>query len=495
MPSDTPNKDQLLIREKVDGAVVKEYELDEIDTPVAPSPRTRARTRRTSGAEAEMSLNPTGATSTRKSASRTRIPAVSNFKNDKFIWGIYLALLAISVVELYSASSTEVTASNVYGPLIRHGKFLVIGLLIALGLQRVHYATLKHFAMPVAVLSAALLLYSTFFGVVINGAQRAIHIAGFTIQPPEIVKLTVIIWLAKILGSSQEGRGVKLGAVWKVAGIVLFFSAILWKNGLTNTILLMGVSLCMMLIGGIQLKRIFCVIAVYGIFGGMLFVTKYSGNEADEFNKSQTEQTVASTAEATTVSDRSDTHKGRISRFLAGDKPTDDITDDNRQSMMAKFAQANGGVFGHGPGKSRETARLPLAFSDYIYSIIIEDTGLIGGLALLTLYLLLLGRAGRVAFKCRRAFPAFLIMGCAVLIVFQALVHMAIVSGVVPVSGQPLPFISKGGTSVIVMSTAIGIMLSVSRHAVRADVSNRNDVKAEDAQLSPELHTANASTL
>ncbi len=489
MPASEQNtKDQLLIREKVDGTVVKEYELDEIDTPVAPSPTAKRRRVARSAAD-EMSTTPRADKAA--AAKSKKAPVASNFKNDKFIWGIYLALLAISVVELYSASSTEVTASNVYSPLIRHGKFLVIGFLIALGLQRVHYATFKHFAMPIAVLSMGLLLYSTFFGVVINGAQRAIHIAGFTIQPPEIVKLTVIVWLAAILGNNQEGRGVKIGAVWKVAIIVLVFSGVLWKNGLTNTILLMGVSLCMMLIGGIQWKRFFCVIGVYCVFGGLLYVAKYTGDEADEFNKAQTEQTAA----VSVGGGRADTHKGRMSRFFAGDHPTDEITDENRQSMMAKFAQANGGVFGHGPGKSRETARLPLAFSDYIYSIIIEDTGLIGGLALLTLYLLLLGRAGRVAFKCRRAFPAFLIMGCAVLIVFQALVHMCIVAGVFPVSGQPLPFISKGGTSVIVMSTAIGIMLSVSRHAVRANTGTKQDGKAEDAQLSPDMHMTNAAAL
>ncbi len=490
------DREQVVIREKVDGRLVKEYELDEIDTPVAPSPRTRRKTR---SAEDEISINPTGdgpasgtATSTgrKTKAGGSKKAEAAVYKNDKFIWGIYLALLAISVIELYSASSTEVTASNIYGPLLRHGKFLIMGLVIAIGLQKVHYATFQPFAMPIALFSLGLLLYSTFFGVVINGAQRAIHIAGFTIQPPEIVKLTVIVWLAAILGSSQEGRGVKLGAVWKVATIVLVFSAVLWKNGLTNTILLMGVSLCMMLIGGIQMKRILCVMVVYGCFGGILYMWKYTGDEAKAFNETETEQVTALAGDG-----RADTHKGRISRFLAGDSPNDTITDENRQSMMAKFAQANGGIVGRGPGKSRETARLPLAFSDYIYSIIIEDTGLIGGLALLTLYLLLLGRAGRVAFKCRRAFPAFLIMGCAVLIVFQALVHMCIVSGVFPVSGQPLPFISKGGTSVIVMSTAIGIMLSVSRHAVRANTGNKQDHKAEDAQLSPELHTANASTL
>ncbi len=159
--------------------------------------------------------------------------------------------------------------------------------------------------------------------------------------------------------------------------------------------------------------------------------------------------------------------------------------------VFAKFAQANGGMVGQGPGNSRESARLPLAFSDYIYSIIVEDTGFIGGALVLLLYLLLVARAGRIAYMCSRAFPAFLIMGCAVMIVFQALVHMAIVTGVFPVSGQPLPFISKGGTSVIVMSAALGIMLSVSRFAAHS--GNKKEISAEMNALPDDMQAANYS--
>jgi cell division protein FtsW len=168
------------------------------------------------------------------------------------------------------------------------------------------------------------------------------------------------------------------------------------------------------------------------------------------------------------VVDRTELRKGRFKRFFAGVSPTDTINDDNRQVIFSKFALAHGGVIGCGPGNSRENARLPLAFSDYIFSIIIEDTGFVGGLFLLIMYLCLMGRAGQIAVKCRKAFPALLIMGCAVMIVLQALMHMSIVVGLVPVSGQPLPFISKGGTSVWVMSIAMGMMLSVSKFAVQS---------------------------
>lgn len=418
--------------------------------------------------------------------SRKTTQAATRPKPDSHIWGIYIMLLIVAVIELFSASSSEVSASNVYMPLIRHGIFLVIGFGLVIVLQNTHYGYFSRFAWFGALLSLALLIFSNFFGVEINGAQRAIKIAGFTIQPPEIVKLTVVVLLATILGRNQEPRGVSNRGVIESAIVVLVFGAFLWKNGLTNTILLFGVSLAMFLIGGMKWKKFFLVLVVYGVFGGMLFMIKYAGSDDDEIEE-RTEMVAQASKDG-----RQDTHKGRIRRFLAGVHPEDPINDENRQVVFAKIAQAHGGVFGQGPGNSRESARLPLAFSDYIYSIIVEDTGLVGGIGLLLLYLWLLARAGRIAYYCSRAFPAFLIMGCAVLIVFQALVHMAIVTGLFPVSGQPLPLISKGGTSVVVMSVAIGIMLSVSRFAVFN--GNKKQIRAELKELPEDMQAANYST-
>lgn len=420
---------------------------------------------------------------------------------DPYIWGLYIAFLIISVVELFSASSTEVSGTNVYGPLIRHAMFLVIGFGIVLWLQRTPYTIIGKFAWYFAALSLILLLISNFIGVEINGAQRAISIAGFTIQPAEIVKLSVVCLLATILGKNQTPGGVTNTGVFTAAFVVVVFSAFLWKNGLTNTILLMLVSICMMVIGGIQVKKLLIVGAVYALAGGALVAVKYTSHDKNAFDDEiKRQELLASMGEGggliqnvgEETGDRTGTQKNRIKRHLEGVSPSDPITDDNRQVIMAKFAQANGGLTGKGPGNSRESARLPLAFSDYIYSIIVEDTGLIGGGFLLLMFVLLLARAGRIAYKCSRALPAFLIMGCAVMIVFQALVHMAIVTGVFPVSGQPLPFISKGGTSVIVMSAALGIMLSVARFAAHNN-GDRGHIRAEKNALGEEMQAANYS--
>lgn len=410
-------------------------------------------------------------------------------KSDPYIWGIYLLLLFISVIELFSASSSEVTTTNVYAPLIRHGIFLGLGLAIILVLQRLHYGYLSRFAVLFALFSMGLLVVSNLFGANINGAQRAIIIGGFTIQPAEIAKIAVVVALATILGRNQQPLGVSNRGVILSVITVSIFAALTWQNGMTNALLLMGVSISMFLIGGIQWRKLGYVLAGYLVVGGLIMGIKKAQDKISEFDRVATTEVVEDGAPKGV--DRSKTRDNRISRWLAGVHPEDPIDDYNRQVVFAKLAQANGGILGQGPGNSRESARLPLAFSDYIYSIIVEDTGLVGGLALLALYLCLVARAGRVAYKCSRAFPAFLILGCAVLIVLQALVHMAIVTGLAPVSGQPLPFISKGGTSILVMSAAIGIMLSVSRHAVTS--GNKKEISAELKNLPDDLKAANIS--
>lgn len=473
------------IRETIDGR------------PVAA--RNGSRPSRTAGATAASAAT---AASDSKAAVKKPDPKASKKFNrpDPYIWGIYIMLLVISVVELFSASSTEIKGENVYGPLIRHVIFLVMGLGIVLWLQRTPYTIISKFAWAFAILSLGLLLLSSFIGEEINGAQRAINIGGFTIQPAEIVKLSVVCLLASILGKNQTPGGVTTKGVIVAGIVVVVFGACLWRNGLTNTILLMLVSICMMLIGGIQWRKFLTVMGIYAIGVAALVSIKYVTPSTTEFDRLEKEQQLirqsgAGGALVVGESDegvnRTGTHKGRITRFIEGVNPDDPIDDYNRQVIFSKFALANGGLFGQGPGNSRESARLPLAFSDYIYSIIVEDTGFVGGALILLLYMLLVARAGRIAYKCSRAFPAFLILGCAVMIVLQAFVHMAIVTGLFPVSGQPLPLISKGGTSVLVMSAALGIMLSVSRFAAHS--KNKNDVKEEMKTLPDDMQAANYS--
>lgn len=395
---------------------------------------------------------------------------------DKQIWGIYFALVFISLVELYSASSREIVAGNILAPLLRHGALIAMGFVIMLVLQRTHYRLFYRSTFIIVALCIASVFYTMKFGLNINGAKRAFSLFGLcTVQPSELIKLSAALLTARLLcnyivkytkGHLLEEKRYNHRLVFWSAFMVLVFGALLVSQGMTNTLIMMAISLSMMVIGGIRVREFLVVMAVYACIAGLYGVYKYGGIEEKFFPKTEQLQDLKA---GETIA-REGTHVNRLKRHFRDDKYKDPITSENSQEMYGYIAQANGGVFGRFPGNSRETARLPLAFSDYIYAIIIEDMGLIGGAVVMLLYLWLLARAGRIATQCKKAYPALLVIGMAVFIVCQALVHMGIVSGFLPVSGQPLPLISKGGSSVIVTSIALGIMLSVSRFALRKGV-------------------------
>jgi cell division protein FtsW len=403
-------------------------------------------------------------------------------KGDPYIWGLYLLLLIVSIVELYSASSSEVKANSIYGPLFNHAKFLMFGFLLILGCQKLHYSWYLRLAWWIAGACLGMVCLTYICGVTINGAQRALSLAGFTIQPSEMLKIAIVLLLARILAKNQVSGGVSWKGVILSSVVTLIACAAVFKNGLTNMILVMGSYVILLIIAGTSASKFFSILLAYVVLAGCVYFTVFRDKpDKDTFDAQRTEQT--------DNTDRTDTRKKRIERYLSGVHPNDTIDDTNYQVMHANFAMAHGGISGNGPGNSRESSRLPLAFSDYIYSIVVEDMGAIGGVFLLLVYLALVARAGTVASKCSRAFPALLIMGCAVVIVFQALIHMAIVVGLFPVSGQPLPFISKGGTSILVMSFAIGMMLSVSKYAVRSN--SKKDINQEIKELPDDITSAN----
>lgn len=418
-------------------------------------------------------------------------------KADKYIWAIYIAILVISVIELYSASSREVTASNVFGPLIRHCEMLGLGMVFTIALSRMHYRWLIPIT-PIFVLITLLLgFYVLFKGDIINGARRSTTLMGIAIQPAELLKLSVVLIIALVMSKNKLKMGVKTRGVVISAAFVLLCGGLLFSQGLTNTLLLMGISFAMMLIAGVEWKKFGIVLLAYAVLGGGAFILKHESKpEYSEAEWTHIQETGKNFAGEETTIARSGTQKNRIAQWLGNDsvpKYAETITSKNRQEQYSYMAQANGGIIGQLPGNSRETARLPLAFSDYIFAIVVEDWGLLGGLGLLALYLWLLARAGAIASRCSRAFPALLVLGMAVLIVLQALFHMAIVTGVFPVSGQPLPLISKGGSSILATSIAFGIMLSVSRFAVQTD--SRKDINAEILKLPADMAAENASRL
>lgn len=428
-----------------------------------------------------MSMSEATATLDGKIAMENAQPATDTVvrrHGDKSIWGIFITLCLISIIELYSASSREVASAGIYGPIIRHMAMLAAGVGIVWSLEKIHYKRFFGFAYIFAFISFMMMVYVMFFGDIINGARRSLTLCGISIQPSEFLKISAVLLIARVMTYSQKDkmRGVENRGLIITAFIVLLFGAILYPQGLTNTILLMGISGAMMLIGGTEMKKLLLIMVIYGALGaGAHYGKKYY----KEHFAIGTEQI-----------DRTNLRNSRMDAWAPfRAKYNDEITAENRQEMYSYMAQANGGIIGVFPGNSRETARLPLAFSDYIYAIIIEDLGFIGGIFLMSLYLCLLIRALQIARKCHRAFPVLLVMGMAIMVVLQALFHMAITTGAFPVSGQPLPLISKGGTSILITSIAFGAMLSVSRSALQN--GTRQEVKNELNDLPEELRAEN----
>lgn len=432
---------------------------------------------------------------------------------DPWIWGIYFMLILISLVETYSASSREVASMGVYMPIVKHAIFLGLGGTVVFVVHKIPYNN-KNFLMFITVglfvFTLISLVYVFFWGDIINGARRSFKIAGLSIQPTEFAKLSLVTFLSFILSRTQKEGGVSDKGMWGCFCVVAIFSMFTIKSGMTNFVLLVGISGIMMMVGGISLKKLGIAVLAFGMIGGGLYLIKNANDSKEEtIMAAQNEQRMLDEGEANDENmaelalkepakpkdvDRSALRWDRVKAWWYSDslvyRP---ITDKNSQEMFSRMAQAHGGVTGVFIGNSRETSRLPLAFSDYIYSIIVEDTGLIGGIFVLILYIFLLGRAGMIARRCRRTLPALIVIGTASMITLQALFHMAINTGVFPVSGQPLPLISKGGSSILIVSFAFALLLSISRTV--AGLTDKQNATKEDQDLPEELRAENPSML
>lgn len=428
-------------------------------------------------------------------------PAASvEHRADPYIWGSYILLVVFSIIELFSASSQQVSVNDIYGPLVSHVGFLVMGFIVMLVLQRIHYTRLILLVPWYVAGSILLMLLVLVTGTKVNGELRAIEIFGVMIVPAEFLKLAVALGIALLLSryrTRENGKNdVATAGVVLSALLVAFSSALLFNQGLTNTLLLMSISVGMMIIGGISWRKLSVVLLVYFALGcvglGVKFISA-SNHEAtaEEIELARINQEDVKSHDA---DNRAFTWQGRLTRHLKWNKWEDPVNDENKQAQLSFMAQAHGGMFGCGIGKSRENARLPLAFSDYIFAIMVEELGLFVSIFVIALYLFLLGRAGRLAMTVKSSPACLLVIGCALVICLQALFHVAIVVGVFPVSGQPLPLISKGGISILATSLALGIMLSTSKWAAR----NKDDDDAfrqELSSLPEQLATDNPSQI
>lgn len=427
--------------------------------------------------EPTLSLDETTAAtapSPEKAADKPRV------RTDHHLWGTYILLVLVAIVELFSASIQEVTDGGIFNPVLRHGGFIVSGLIFMLILQHIHYRYIYR-AIPVFVLFClGMMIAVRLVGSEVNGAMRAIRIAGIPILPAEFMKLGAALGMAWILTKNQvkgrrdvTTRGLVLSMLFMGVCAGLLFS-----QGLSNTIVVVAICYSMMLVGGMGWKKFLIALSIGAVVGAGALYFKTRDKENVELTPQQ-ERVIALNKEGEVgkADGRGNVWNNRMSNHFRPHKELEPFSTEHQQEQLSYIAQAHGGLFGVGIGRSRENARLPLAFSDYIFAIIIEELGLFVGLGILICYMWILGRSAKLTMRFKQTMPGVLVMGCAFVIVFQALYHMAIVSGVFPVSGQPLPLISKGGISVWATSLAFGVMLSVARHAVRI-----TDTKAEQRQ-------------
>ncbi|MDE6206502.1 MAG: FtsW/RodA/SpoVE family cell cycle protein [Muribaculaceae bacterium] len=427
---------------------------------------------------------PEGRTASARSTAESA-PAVKQRKRiDYHMWGTYLLLVMIATLELFSASIQEVREDDIFEPIIRHGRFIVGGLVLMLILQAIHYRWLFKLIPLYVLFSVGIMVAVLVGGGEINGAARAIRIMGVPVLPAEFMKLAVALGMAWLLARFQI-PGKRDITTWGVVACLVFLgtcAVLLFSQGLSNTIIVVSIGLAMMFVGGIKFRKFCIILGVIAVAGGIGYIYKTKTKAASPVTERQELINKLNHIDGEDVDGqgRGRVWNNRMSAHFRPNKWAEPFSTEHQQEQLSFIAQARGGITGSGVGKSRENARLPLAYSDYVYAIIIEETGLIGGLGVLLIYLWILGRSAKLTLIFRHTMPGVMVMGCAFVIVFQALYHMAIVSGVFPVSGQPLPLISKGGISVIAISLAFGVMLSCARHAVHNSDSVAAQKKESD---------------
>ncbi len=375
------------------------------------------------------------------------------FGGDRIIWAVIIVLSLYSLLAVSSTSGILVYrnpgSSQTYF-VARHAMFLAAGFLLVYLVHLVPYKYFSRLSQLMVVIAIPLLVITLFFGKSINEANRwlEVPIIGLTFQTSDFAKLALIMYLARLLSQKQD----QIKDFYKSflpliipTGIVC---VLIMPEDLSTALILLTTCIVLMYIGRINTQHILLL-----ILGGMVVVGSYVGISM-----------------LLDKEGRVGTWQNRIESYLDSDA-------ENYQVEQAKIAIARGGFLGKFPGNSTQRNFLPHSYSDFIYAVIIEEYGLIlGGIPILLLYLILIYRAGVLVRKSTRTFPAFLAVGLTLGLVLQAMVHMAVSVNLFPVTGQPLPLVSMGGTSLILTSLSLGMILSVSK-GIQDQISDQPDTR------------------
>ncbi|ULQ56538.1 FtsW/RodA/SpoVE family cell cycle protein [Flavihumibacter rivuli] len=387
-------------------------------------------------------------------------------KGDKVIWALVVLLALMSLLVVYSSTGSlayKMYRGNTEVYLFKQVAFISLGIMVIYFVHQVNYTLFSRIALFVFLLTIPLLIYTLFFGVKLNEGSRWIRlpIINLTFQTSDLAKLALFMYVSRLLSKKQEViKDFKKGFLPVIMPVAVTCVLIAPAN-LSTALLVGATSMLLLFIGRVSMKHLLLCVGVALIPVAFLVTSAIVQHNSGNGVKAKVENRSRLTARYTTW-------VNRVENFIYGGKETDD--DDNYQVNQAKIAIAKGGLLGLGPGNSEQRNFLPHPYSDFIYAIIIEEYGLLGGAVVIIVYLIFLFRSIQLFRKCPYAFGAFLALALSFTLVIQAMANMAVNVNLFPVTGVTLPLVSMGGSSFLFTCLAIGIILSVSRYVEKNEI-------------------------
>lgn len=406
-------------------------------------------------------------------------------RGDKVIWIVALILGIISLIVVYSATSA-LAVSKYEGDtgkvLMKHLAMLIFGFAMMILASRINYKRYAKIALLLMIPCLALLLYTLVFGRNINDASRSINVGGFSFQPSEMAKIILITYLARQLimmeGSVYNFKDFLL----RLALPILVTAALIFSENLSTAVILVAVCMVLLFIGRVKFLHLLALVGLC-----IVGMSAYLGYDAIKTNIENKHRRAAQ-QDTMVIGEKTDTYKEKQNRIqtwsnrlksMGEDKEKVDPFDDKHmQRTYADIAVASSSIFGKGPGKSEQRNFLPHPYSDFIFAIIIEEYGLIGAVVVLLLYLILFTRVLRIVIKRPLTFGSLMAFGLGFLVILQAMVNMGVSIGLLPVTGQPLPFVSMGGTSLMATGLILGMILSVTRYMEDENMNKEQELQA-----------------
>lgn len=382
---------------------------------------------------------------------------IKYIRGDRVIWTVIIILSVVSLLSVYSSTGSlayKKVSGDTFYYLFRQFKYIVLGLGVIIFFQLIPYQAFNKLSLGFLAAAVILLVVTLIKGQEINDANRWLAIPGTsnTFQPSEFAKFALVMYLARVLGNNQENMDNFKGVFLKLIAAISLVCVLILPTNLSTAAIIFTVSFILLFVGRVPIRYLLLFVGT-GLAGLALFLLLSSAMSREG---------------------RITTWKHRIERYVTGEG-------DNFQADQAKVAIVRGGLLPNGPGTSTQRILLPHPYSDFIFAIIVEEYGsIIGGLLLIFLYLWLLFRTGIIVRRTKSTFGAFLAFGLALGLVFQAFVNMGVAVGLLPVTGQTLPLVSMGGSSMFFTSMALGMILSVSWGVTRELENEEEEILQEE---------------